>query len=1499
MDEHTGHKYTFQFLSAIYYFLLNNYDGFAVESKQGDDAVFYMKENGKLQETAIAEAKSFTKKYCLLKELFYVNKNTKGAITQLWNRSQNRNGVKCVFFTANQIKEELVENKRIKIPEEKLQIVVTKYKELFEKDFSAMKFGQGFNLKKIIEFAKVIEYEHFSKNRLERVILDHLELKLDTQLKYYRFYSFMHYLNDLYVAGDIISKEYFYKRLGIVNDPSIEYYHNALQEVVTRKLKSEFGLISDRKIRPIELQKAEGKFEVKTIIGSRPHVVNDLLKKCSLEDEIKPLAILGGMGIGKSTFALQIIRDCLRNSKTHPSLPVFIEFRGLELEVQEHNKLEKFSKFIQNYLTIQLEQLCKNDKKINGIQYQFLKDENVMLETIKKLLQTPTIIVLDGMDEFKGDKEAIIEFIHYLTTKRHQVIITGRVHAFENITENESSHFENPQFKPFEFSKTNHKDLFDNSHSRTDNFDSKKSSKNSFLDFFKLEDLTTKHVKWFISSAEKVGNLKPVKYNALKFIAPKTKKFPELNFKNPLVLKAILYSTIGNSGKVTIFKILQSIAKNSFKWYITQTRSFSERLPRDRKYDGVVSENIEILLKFHQELAYEILLKNAKNLRSKTKQMVGNYETQYQDALLEFFEECRNVAFIRETGLEFEIVPDRMFDFFVIGQIKTLFESRKIESATLLLLEIIGNTTKYRNLIDLFVETFKNTLEESKKMHYKVENSLNRINYTKKDNTNEVIVACHQTISDEAGVMNWDESLSLLLATIVMQNNDLKLLNKLGLNWYENIFHTKNKNVFSLELSNLKQKHSDKKITLEKLLPENFPKEGLNSMHLNYVFENMFIRLKNLPGLEDLYLGENQLTELPQQIGKLTKLENLFLQKNKLTKLPQQIGELTKLTDLLLQKNQLIELPQEIGKLTNLTHLHLEDNQLIKLPQQIGKLTKLENLFLQKNKVTKLPQQIGELTKLTDLRLHKNQLIELPQEIGKLTKLEKLFLQKNKLTKLPQQLGELTKLKILRLSKNQITDFPNQIGMLTRLTHLIINENKIKKLPSEIENLKNLTHFSIENNQISKLPNQIKNLTKLKILELSKNQITDFPNQIGMLTGLTHLIINENKIKKLPSEIENLKDLTHFSIENNQISKLPNQIKNLTKLKALNLNKNQLTEFQEEVGKLIKLTDFRLANNQLLKISKEVGKLTKLTHLCLSENQLKNVPQEIGNLAKLTHLCLGRNQLTTVPQELCGLIKLTHLILAENKLNKLPKLIHNLAKLTTLNLRKNQINEVPKNVWVLKELKELDLSENQIREIQEIGNLTKLTQLNIENNQLTKIPREIRNLTKLTNFSVYTNQITEVPREIFGLMKLTGLTLGNNKLTEIPREIGNLTGLTFLCLCQNQLAEVPKEIWGHIELTELCLGYNRLTEIPGEIGNLTKLTVLLILENKLRKFTYQISNLPKLKTLALEGNLFDENKLPRKMQKIIKHSYNKTSKLKYRTPKQGQKFRKTQVSRKK
>ena len=204
--------------------------------------------------------------------------------------------------------------------------------------------------------------------------------------------------------------------------------------------------------------------------------------------------------------------------------------------------------------------------------------------------------------------------------------------------------------------------------------------------------------------------------------------------------------------------------------------------------------------------------------------------------------------------------------------------------------------------------------------------------------------------------------------------------------------------------------------------------------------------------LTELDLDNNQLEDLPAEIGNLTNLTELYLRNNQLKDLPAEIGNLTNLTLLILESNQLKDLPAEIVNLTNLTRLDLDNNQLEDLPAEIVNLTNLTGLYLANNRLEDLPAEIVNLTNLTRLDLDNNQLEDLPAEIVNLTHLTRLVLSGNQLKDLPAEIGNLTHLTRLYLTNNRLEDLPVEIGNLTDLTELDLRNNQLKEIPINLAN---------------------------------------------------------------------------------------------------------------------------------------------------------------------------------------------------------------------------------------------------------------------------------------------------------------------------------------------------------------------------------------------------------------------------------------------------------------
>jgi internalin A len=136
-----------------------------------------------------------------------------------------------------------------------------------------------------------------------------------------------------------------------------------------------------------------------------------------------------------------------------------------------------------------------------------------------------------------------------------------------------------------------------------------------------------------------------------------------------------------------------------------------------------------------------------------------------------------------------------------------------------------------------------------------------------------------------------------------------------------------------------------------------------------------------MPQLRRLFLGNNQLRELPAALCELEQLQYLYLGDNQLQELPNKFGALRDLQWLWLHNNQLQILPATFSELRQLQVLELYGNQLRELPATLGELHRLRWLDLHNNQLRKVPATLGGCVNLQHLILHGNSSLGIPAEI--------------------------------------------------------------------------------------------------------------------------------------------------------------------------------------------------------------------------------------------------------------------------------------------------------------------------------------------------------------------------------------------------------------------------------------------------------------------------------------------------------------------------------------
>jgi Leucine-rich repeat (LRR) protein len=229
-------------------------------------------------------------------------------------------------------------------------------------------------------------------------------------------------------------------------------------------------------------------------------------------------------------------------------------------------------------------------------------------------------------------------------------------------------------------------------------------------------------------------------------------------------------------------------------------------------------------------------------------------------------------------------------------------------------------------------------------------------------------------------------------------------------------------------------------------LPSNF-----SSLLTLDLFGNQFdafpAQVAGMPGLLSVYLGRNQIAEVPDFLGNVTLLKVLDLSENALTVVSPAISRLRNLDQLDLSSNRLKTLP-DLGPLTRLRGLLLRSNLLERVPEGLGALTSLTTLDLGANRISSAGVEvIGRLPLLEELSLHDNALTRLPAALSGLVLLERLHLDSNPFdpeAPLPD-LSSLVALTELSLSNTPLTRLPAlPAANSSSLVRLDVNANRLE-----------------------------------------------------------------------------------------------------------------------------------------------------------------------------------------------------------------------------------------------------------------------------------------------------------------------------------------------------------------------------------------------------------------------------------------------------------------------
>ncbi len=534
-----------------------------------------------------------------------------------------------------------------------------------------------------------------------------------------------------------------------------------------------------------------------------------------------------------------------------------------------------------------------------------------------------------------------------------------------------------------------------------------------------------------------------------------------------------------------------------------------------------------------------------------------------------------------------------------------------------------------------------------------------------------------------------------------------------------------------------------------------------------------FSFLKELVKLEELYLKEMDIKEIPKEILSLKNIKTLFIGGNEISDFSI-LTELTTLEDLGLEDLNLKKVPEEILALSQLKILGISDNKITNITG-LKKLTNLEELYVGNNKLKKIPKELLKLTKLRKLFVAYNTGVKDWEVLKDMHNLELLDMtDSHEIEGIPEYIFNLKNLKSLSIYCYTVKNRDNyqvleNVGNLEGLVELRIGGFYFTSAPKSISKLKNLKKLDLSKNEKMEDISELKELPLLEELDLSSCNVKNINDSFSTLKGLKKLVVGYNKNLSYISGVKDfpeLEELVFYSV----VEKLPKTLGSLTNLRKL---------------------DFSAKSEDISFLSS----LTNLEELYIADCPFKELPKELKKLKKLTVF---------------------------NDIEASDKYLENYADLKSL-----AVNQPAFTLPVLPKLESLSVGSIETTlDLSNIVKLGKLKELEIHRSDYLKtLPVEIEMAKGLEKITFEFLEVLPQISGIKGLPNLKELSLQNlDELTELPGDIGTLENLEKLHI--KSLKKVGNiDIVGELSnLRELSIHYiDNLKKLPESLSKLSKL----------------------------------------------------------------------------
>lgn len=249
--------------------------------------------------------------------------------------------------------------------------------------------------------------------------------------------------------------------------------------------------------------------------------------------------------------------------------------------------------------------------------------------------------------------------------------------------------------------------------------------------------------------------------------------------------------------------------------------------------------------------------------------------------------------------------------------------------------------------------------------------------------------------------------------------------------------------------------------------------------------------------LRKIDLSYNELTEAFTTItdGNYNYLSKLYINNNKITKLGDNLSAFTYVDTLDLSNNLLDSISDEILQMPRLRYLSLSHNPNIKLTDSLMSISNLNMLDISNCNLDSLPRSISNLGrngKVWDLNIDSNNITTLPFDAYINADLWGVWWGYNDLDTVNDSLFLNPNLRSVGLYGNNLTTVPEGLKLADTLFMIFnVSGNNIEEIPEWFGSMRNLKMVGFENNLLTSLPDTLTSIAPEWWLGVSGNKICD------------------------------------------------------------------------------------------------------------------------------------------------------------------------------------------------------------------------------------------------------------------------------------------------------------------------------------------------------------------------------------------------------------------------